>query len=84
MPTDTEVKDSIRRFIAEEVLFDTQRQVSDDQPLLGDVLDSLALLQLVEYIEEQFGFEVDDAEMVPDNFKTIDDLERYVRARLAA
>ncbi|MBI4259021.1 MAG: acyl carrier protein [Actinobacteria bacterium] len=78
---DADVKDRIRRFIAEEVLFDEGRQVGDRDELLGDVLDSLALLQLVEYIEQQFGFEVDDAEMVPENFRTLDDLERYVRSR---
>jgi acyl carrier protein len=83
---DAEVKDikgTIRRFLSEEVLFDEKRQVSDQQELLGDILDSLALLQLVEYIEQQYGFEVDDTDMVPDNFRSLDDLERYIRARLA-
>jgi acyl carrier protein len=80
---DVDVKDKIRRFLAEEVLFDESRQVRDDQELLGDVLDSLALLQLVEFIEDQFSFEVDDTEMVPDNFRTIEHLERFVRSRMS-
>lgn len=83
MPMDVDVKDKIRRFLAEEVLFDESRQVRDDQELLGDVLDSLALLQLVEFIEDQFSFEVDDTEMVPDNFRTIEHLERFVRSRMS-
>lgn len=80
---DVDVKDKIRRFLAEEVLFEEGRQVRDDQELLGDVLDSLALLQLVEFIEDQFSFEVDDTEMVPENFRTIDHLERFVRSRMS-
>ena len=81
---DTDIKDKIRRFIAEEVLFDEKRDVADDDVLLGEVLDSLALLQLVEHIETEFGFEVDDADMVPDNFRTLDDLDRYIRSRLSS
>lgn len=78
-----EIKEMIRRFISDEVLFDQKREVTDQQELLGDILDSLALLQLVEYIEQQFGFEVDDTDMVPENFRTLDDLERYIRSRLS-
>ena len=80
---DVDVKDRIRRFIAEEVLYDEARQVEDDQELLGDVLDSLALLQLVEYIERQFDIEVEDTDMVPENFRSLQDLERYVRSRIS-
>lgn len=78
---DVDVKDRIRRFIVEEVLYDEGRQVANDQELLGDVLDSLALLQLVDYVERQFGIEVEDDDMVPENFRSLDALERYVRAR---
>ena len=78
---DGDVKDRIRRFIAEEVLCDEGRQVANDQELLGDVLDSLALLQLVDYVERQFGIEVEDDDMVPENFRSLDALERYVRSR---
>lgn len=81
---DTDIKDAIRRFIADEVLFDEKREVADDDVLLGEILDSLALLQLVEHIETRFGFEVDDADMVPDNFRTLDDLDRYIRTRLSS
>ena len=78
---DVEVKDRIRRFIAEEVLYDEERRVADDQELLGAVLDSLALLQLVAYLERQFGIDVADADLVPENFRSLDALERYVRSR---
>ena len=78
---DVEVKDRIRRFIAEEVLYDEGRQVANDQELLGAVLDSLALLQLVAYLERQFGIDVADADLVPENFRSLDALERYVRSR---
>ena len=77
----SDVKDKIRKFLSEEVLFDEGgAQIGDDQALVGEVLDSLALMQLVEYIEQEFEIEVADEDVTPDNFQTLNDLERYVKA----
>jgi acyl carrier protein len=76
----SDVKDRLRKFIDDEVLFG-EGTLTDDQDLLGGVLDSLALLQFVEHIEAEFGFEVGDADMVPDNFRTLNAVERYITSR---
>jgi acyl carrier protein len=76
----SDVKDRLRKFIDDEVLFG-EGTVTDDQDLLGGVLDSLALLQFVEHIESEFGVEVGDADMVPDNFRTLNAVETYINAR---
>jgi acyl carrier protein len=75
-----DVKEKIRRFLAEEILFEEGgAQLADDKPLVGEVLDSLALMQLVEYIEQEFEIEVADEDVTPENFQTLNDLERYVK-----
>ena len=76
----SDVKDRLRKFIQDEVLFG-EGTVADDQDLLGGVLDSLALLQFVEFVESEFGLEVGDADMVPDNFRTLDAVETYIASR---
>ena len=76
----SDVKDRLRKFIDDEVLFG-EGTVTDDQDLLAGVLDSLALLQFVEHIESEFGLEVGDADMVPDNFRTLDAVESYINSR---
>jgi acyl carrier protein len=76
----SDVKDRLRKFIDDEVLFG-EGTLTDDQDLLGGVLDSLALLQFVEHIEAEFGFEVGDADMVPDNFRTLNAVEHYITSR---
>jgi acyl carrier protein len=76
----SDVKDRLRKFIDDEVLFG-EGTLTDDQDLLGGVLDSLALLQFVEHIESEFGFEVADADMVPDNFRTLNAVESYITSR---
>jgi acyl carrier protein len=80
-----DVKDKIRKFLTEEILFEEGgKGIADDQALVGDVLDSLALMQLVEYIEQEFEIDVADEDVTPDNFQTLNDLERYVKAQSEA
>jgi acyl carrier protein len=80
----SDVKDKIRKFLNDEVLFEEGATVADDQALVGDVLDSLALMQLVEYLEQEFEIEVADEDVTPDNFQTLNDLERYVKEHAAS
>jgi acyl carrier protein len=75
-----DVKAKLRNFIDQEVLFG-EGGVTDDQDLLGGVLDSLALLQFVEFIEGEFDIDVNDEDMVPDNFRSIDAVAGYVASR---
>jgi acyl carrier protein len=47
-------------------------EVDEDYPLLAKhVIDSLGMLKLVSLIEEEFDVEIDDDDVVPDNWKTI-------------
>ncbi len=80
----SDVKDKIRKFLNDEVLFEEGAKIADDQALVGDVLDSLALMQLVEYIEQEFEIEVADEDVTPVNFQTLNDLERYVKDHAAS
>lgn len=78
---DADVKGKVRQFIVDEVQYG-DGTVTDEQDLLGGVLDSLALLQLVEFIESEFDIEVGDTEMVPDNFRNLAAIDGYVRSRM--
>lgn len=79
---DANAGDRIRSFIMEEVMLgDTTRQLENDTPLLDGILDSLALSQLVGFIEEEFDTVVDDADITSDNFRTIADIERLLKSR---
>ena len=73
-----DVKATIRKFIAEEVMFEPDAVIREDQPLLGEVLDSLGLMQLVEFIENHYDVEVADEDVLPENFESLPALERYV------
>jgi acyl carrier protein len=45
------------------------------------VLDSLSLLRLVVFVQDRFGITVDDVDLVPENFDTVDAICAYLRSR---
>lgn len=49
--------------------------------LENGILDSLSLLRLVVYIQERFGIPVDDVDLVPGNFDSVDAICAYLRSR---
>ena len=54
-------------------------------PLIsGGILDSLATLKLVSFLEEQFGFEIQPHEVSSDNLNTISDIAHFVSTKVSA
>lgn len=78
-----QVRTRIQGFIVENYLFgDQSRQPADDTSLLeSGVLDSTGILELIQFLEADFGVEVLDTETVPENLGTVDNLTRFVLAK---
>lgn len=76
-------QDRVRSFIVEELRFrGSAKDLKNDFPLLeNEVLDSMGIFQVVSFLEAEFGVEVDDEDLVPDNFATIDDIARLVESK---
>jgi acyl carrier protein len=78
-----DLRTELERFISTELVADGEaRPLSPDDDLLdGGIIDSAGILQLVGHLEERFGFQVSDDELTAENFRTIDDLARFVEAK---
>jgi len=48
------------------------------------IVDSTGLLEVFEWLRDEFSIEVADAEMVPDNFDSIASIAAYVGRKTAA
>lgn len=58
--------------------------LSDEAPLLeSGILDSLSLLKLVIFLEEKFGMSIEDGDLLPENFSSVNAICAYLRARKA-
>lgn len=75
-----DVKEQIRRYVAENFLFsDNGFELDNDESFLeAGVVDSLGVLELVTFVEENFDVQVADEEIVPDNFDSVDRLADYI------
>jgi acyl carrier protein len=77
------VEKVINDYISQELVPDPALlPLADETPLLDSgILDSLGLLRLVVYLEERFGITMDDADLLPENFASVNSICTYLRAR---
>jgi acyl carrier protein len=73
----------VNDFISKELVQDASLLPLDNQASLLDsgVLDSLSLLRMVVFIQERFGISVDDVDLVPENFDSVNSICAYLRTR---
>jgi acyl carrier protein len=73
----------IRQLMVENLTYSgSWSEVDEDYPLLAkQVIDSLGMLKLVSLIEEEFDVEIDDDDVVPDNWKTIRHVAALVESK---
>jgi acyl carrier protein len=64
----TDIERKLREFIEQEIL---EEESPVEDPLAAGLLDSLAIEQLIAYVEEEYGVMFDDEELVAENFASI-------------
>lgn len=75
------IKAAIHEFLVTELATECESFRSDENLLEQGVIDSLAIVKLVGFLEEQFQIEVDDEERIPENFESIDALSAFVQRK---
>ena len=79
-----EMKDKIRTFIVENFLFGKADGLGDDSSFLDEgIIDSTGILELVSFLEEQYGIRVEDEELVPENLDSINNVVAYLESKTA-
>ena len=62
----------IRAFVLEKFPQAKQRALKDDAMLLeSGIVDSLGVLDVVQFMEEAFSIKIDDEDLIPENFGTL-------------
>ena len=73
----------IRAFIIENFLFGKDDGLQDDASFLEEgLIDSTGVLELVNFLEEEFNITVDDEELVPENLDSINNVKEYLERKL--
>ena len=79
-----EIKSALATFIATEILSQPGRNISETEKLISSgLIDSLSLVDIALFVEEQFRVIIDDTELNADTFDTLAELESIIRSRLS-
>ena len=78
------IEAQVRRFIAENILFSRNGYpYSDDASFLEEgIIDSMGIMELVAFVDDNFGIKVEDEELVPDNFDSVSRVAGYIRLKI--
>ena len=80
----SEISESIiNSYISREIISKPELlPIKNDTKLIeSGIVDSLSLLKLVLFVEQQFSVTVSADELVPENFQTVDTICSYLRAK---
>lgn len=78
----TDIEQEIRTFITENFLFGRAETLTDDVPLLGNVIDSTGVIELIGFVQERFAISVEDEEVMADNFGSVKNVVAFVEKKL--
>ena len=77
------IEESIRQHIIDNFLLGEASRLASDRVSFLDtgIIDSTGVLELVMFVEETFGFKVEDDELLPENLDSVENLANYIRRK---
>ena len=81
---DKSIESAVKGFILKEFLpGENPDELTDSTPLItGGILDSLATLKLVAFVEERYGITLKAHEADAENLNTLTDVANLIRSKL--
>ncbi|MFO7680018.1 MAG: acyl carrier protein [Chloroflexota bacterium] len=75
-----DIHQQIKQFIVENFLFaEDNGSLNDDTSFMDEgIVDSMGTLELILFVEDTFQITVEDDEIEPDNFDSINNLYHYI------
>ena len=80
----SDIKGQVRAFIADNFMMGSKaaKFADGDSFLDHHIIDSTGFLELITFLEEKFGIQVEDDEMIPENLDSLDSIQAYVAKKL--
>lgn len=73
------IEDDLRRFVINNFLYGQEGRFSNEDSFLDmGIIDSTGMLELVGFIEQQYGIVIEDRELVPNNLDSVSRLADFV------
>jgi acyl carrier protein len=76
-------KERVRGFITSMFFTDAATALGDDDSLLQlQIVDSTGFLELVGFLESEFGIRIGDEDMLPENLDTLGCIDQFLASKL--
>jgi acyl carrier protein len=76
------ITQTIRRFLTERAWLTDDAEVSESDSLLEKgVIDSVAMVELVSFIEQTFEIRIHDEELMPENFDSLAAMGAFISSK---
>ncbi len=75
------VEEKLRNYILENYLFTSDQSIleNDDSFLEKGIIDSTGILEVIFFLEKEFGITVADNEMITENLDSVNNIVKYVQ-----
>jgi len=74
----------VRSFVINNFLLGRGEVLNDDDSFLEQgIIDSTGILELVAHLEETYGIEITEAELIPDNLDSVNRIAAYLNRKLS-
>jgi len=75
--------EAVREFVVENFLFGDGVNLKDDTSFLeSGIIDSTGILELITFLEETYGIQIEDEELVPENMDSLQNVARFVARKV--
>jgi acyl carrier protein len=76
-----EIEAEIRRFLVNRFPLAGNNGFHDEDPLLGSVVDSNGVIELVEFLQERFGINIHDEDITMENLDSVKNAAAFVNRK---
>jgi len=75
--------DKIKKFFVEKKFIKTINDLNNEDSLLEKgVIDSVGMLDLVSFIETECSIKIDDDDLMPENFDSLNAIQNFVTGKI--
>lgn len=76
------IENIVRNFIIDNFLFEEDGSLTNEMSLIEDgIIDSTGIMELVAFLEDNFGLCVKDEELVPENLSSIQNISVFIKSK---
>jgi acyl carrier protein len=75
----------VRQFVVDNFYVSDPSEIADDTLLVtSGVVDSTGILEVIGFLETEFGIRIEDREMTPENLESIERMASFVERKRTA